>query len=278
MRTRRLKKDGRNGVSDFYLDAMRSLKIDSGARVLVVCAGSYDASVLKSCGIENGVISNLDYHGGVKDYGQYAWEYQDAEQLSFENGSFDWVVVNAGLHHCASPHRALCEMLRVARKGVLVVEARDSLLLRASVRLGLTADYEVEPVLLSGGKLGGYRNTHIPNYVYRWTEREFEKTVRSFVPHEQVQIRFLYGYALPLQRMAMSRNPLKRAVVRLLDNMRFILEKVAPKQGNRFAMILERTGTPQPWLKVGADGIEADLDHMKSSKGYDPEKYREGVL
>ena len=54
-------------------------------------------------------ISNVDESGDV--YAPYAWSRQDAEALDLPDGSFDLAAVSAGLHHCASPHRALLEML-----------------------------------------------------------------------------------------------------------------------------------------------------------------------
>jgi ubiquinone/menaquinone biosynthesis C-methylase UbiE len=61
----------------------------------------------------------------------------DAERLTYGDGSFDVVIAHAGLHHCHSPHRALLEMYRVARKAAIAFESRDSRLIRTAVRLGL---------------------------------------------------------------------------------------------------------------------------------------------
>ena len=48
------------------------------------------------------VVSNLDqaFAGPVPDG---VWSYQDAQALSFDDRSFDWVFVSEGLHHCRSP-------------------------------------------------------------------------------------------------------------------------------------------------------------------------------
>ncbi|WP_422281189.1 methyltransferase domain-containing protein [Bradyrhizobium sp.] len=62
--------------------------------------------------------------------------------MSYDDESFDAVIVDAGLHHCHSPHRALLEMYRVARKCAVAFEARDSLLMRAAIRAGLTEEFE----------------------------------------------------------------------------------------------------------------------------------------
>lgn len=262
-------------MKDFYFETLETIGIAPGDDVLVVCGGPYDRDALVHAKVQRATISNIDYHGGEKDLSPFAWEYQDAEDIKRPDNSADWVIVNAGLHHCASPHKALCEMLRVARKGVIVQEARDSLLMRLAVRLGMTGDFETEPALLTGGKSGGYRDTKIPNYIYRWTEREFEKTVKSYQPHLHFEFSYRYAYRLPLQRLAMSRSAVKRGAVQLLALARTALELTMPHQGNMFSMIARKNGELQPWL-VRRDGdIEVDLDQLRAV--YDASKYRKQV-
>ena len=41
----------------------------------------------------------------------------------YQLDTFDWVILNAVLHHLASPHRGINEALRVARKGAVFIEA-----------------------------------------------------------------------------------------------------------------------------------------------------------
>ncbi|MGH6830376.1 MAG: class I SAM-dependent methyltransferase, partial [Methylocella sp.] len=129
---------------DFYELVLSQARIGAEETVLAVCAGPYDKTTLVNAGIRHAVISNIDYHDGVSEYAPYAWSYQDAENLTLEDESVDWAIVNGGLHHCASPHRAMCEMLRVARIGIVVIESRESLLMRIAVALGLSGDYELE--------------------------------------------------------------------------------------------------------------------------------------
>ncbi len=47
----------------------------------------------------------------------------DSEKLPFKNKSFDTVFEKDMLHHAANPEKALKEMVRVAKKRVIVVEA-----------------------------------------------------------------------------------------------------------------------------------------------------------
>ena len=208
---------------DFYSSVLQAAEsanvIDPTMRVLVVAGGGYDRDILLARAYREVTISNVDPRVDASgDYAPYTWSYQNAESLSFDADSFDVVVVHAGLHHCHSPHRALAEMYRVARRAVVLVEARDSLLVRLAARLGFTDDYEVEAVVANGYVAGGVANSPVPNYVYRWTERELEKFVRALDPTGAPQLRYVYGLRLPFQRLAMHRNPAKRILAREHSN------------------------------------------------------------
>src|SRR4051812_34528118 len=177
----------------FYERVLRELLRDGLVqpdwRVLVVAGGEMDRVALRTCGFTDVTITNLS--GDVDDR-------QDAEALTYDDGSFDFAVVSAGLHHCASPHRALLELYRVARHGVLALEARDSALMRVGQRLGAVSDYELTAVADEGFSTGGVRNTGVPNYVYRWTEREVEKTISSAEPGRQHRFVWFHELELPV--------------------------------------------------------------------------------
>lgn len=185
-------------MADFYIDTLRELLARGALRrdmkVLVVCAGEYDRQVLRECGFTDVTLSNLDAKIRGESVAPFAWSFQDAERLEFDDGEFDMVLVHSGLHHAQSPHRALLEMYRVARTGIVCFEPIDNPVTRLGVRLGLGQEYEVAAVAGTGYRFGGQRNTPIPNYVYRWTRREVEKTVLAFAP--VAKHRFFYFYAL----------------------------------------------------------------------------------
>jgi SAM-dependent methyltransferase len=253
---------------DFYTSTLSQLRngpLSQDDTVLVVCGGARDAQKLREIGIRHGVISNLDTE---VSYAPYDWSHQDAEALTFADRQFDWAVVHAGLHHCASPHRALLEMCRVTRKGVLVIEARDSLLVRLAVRMGLTVDHELEAVALSGWNAGGVRNSGVPNYIYRWTEREVMKTIESAYPQRANDIRFFYGMRLPLQRLKMS-GPVKRAAGHVLGALAKAFQAIAPRQCNCFGFVVLHTPKLKPWMAV--DGTCLDTHYPLP---FNPAKYR----
>ena len=232
----------RDVVTGFYSGVLEKLiaagMISRADKVLVTCGGPLDEKVTREVGFADPVITNIsDDMAGLKE---------DAENLSFADGSFDVVIVHAGLHHCYSPHLALLEMYRVARKCVIAFESRDSLLMRTAVRLGLTLDYEIDAVTSEG--TGGVANGSIPNFIYRWTEREIFKTVASFDPTRIPDIRFFYDFRLPLQRFARegSRAALGLAAIEPVSR---LIAKVAPSQCNEFAFAIFKNGKFHPWIR-----------------------------
>jgi ubiquinone/menaquinone biosynthesis C-methylase UbiE len=50
---------------------------------------------------------------------------ENAEQLSFEDNSFDYVLIKEAFHHCPRPWLALYEAFRVCRKAVILIEPSD---------------------------------------------------------------------------------------------------------------------------------------------------------
>lgn len=260
---------------DFYHKTLTKLvknKLLSKAdTILVVAGGKKDKDAFYNCGFKNVTISNLDYHAGVSDYKPYLWKKEDAENLSFKDNEFDWAFVHAGLHHCASPHRGLCEMLRVSKKGVGVFESRDSFLNSIANKLDLAPSYELEPCVLSGGKYGGIRNSHIPNYVYKWTENEVKKTVNSFIPHFKHKFYFYYGLLVPTQRLSMSKDIFKKTLGLISKFLVPIFFFFFKKQGNLFAFVVVKNQELQSWLKKEKNQIVFNLDY--SNKKYNPNKY-----
>lgn len=239
--------------------------------VLVLAGGTFDRQTMLDAKLTNVTISNLAYHDGQGDYAPYEWRRLDAEKIEVDDESYDWVVINAGLHHLAVPAMGVCEMFRVARKGILCIEARDSVLMKFAVSVGLTADYELEPAFLSDGSFGGFRNGPIPNYVYRWTEREFEKVINSFAPTHRHTFFYDYGYHVPVQRFAMARNRFYRFLGVAIPRLTKFAETVLRKQGNQFAFGASKNSSLQPWLTP-------DLKFKASSmsKKYDKAKYGRG--
>lgn len=238
---------------NIYPQVVRSLRtsgrISDEDSVLVVAGGETDRSAMVEAGLTKVTISNLDAHEGQTDYSPYQWIRLDAEKIDLPDNSYDWVVVHAGLHHIAVPAMGVCEMFRVARKGILCFESRDSVLMKAAVAIGLTPEYEMEHAFLGNASNGGYRNGPIPNYIYRWTEREFEKVLSCFAPTHRHTFFYSYGYRFPVERFLLMKSPLYRLAGTVISRLLGVAEIVIPKQGNQFAFGALKNTSLQPWLK-----------------------------
>lgn len=249
--------------------------ITKDSKVLVACGGDTDALALSNCGLTNVLVSNLDdsRSNGMGDYG---WQRADAEALPFDDRAFDLGIIHQGLHHCQSPHLGLIELMRVARN-VLVIEARDSFLMNLAIKLGFGVSYEIESVALYNdrkGDGGGLRNSAVPNFIYRWTEREVRKTVETAYPERVHDLRFFYDLFLPDERITMAPAWMRAgyAVARPLAKLAFAL---APRQGNRFAFAILDTGRDKPWI-TRVDG--RPVYDMAYDPGFDASRYvREDV-
>lgn len=218
--------------------------------VLVSCGGSADRDALAGAGFTDVTITNVDSAGDDGALAPFVWEHQDAENLTYEDGSFDVAIVSAGLHHCRSPHRALLELYRVARVAAIALESRDSSLMRLAVRFGAVDEYELGAVAAHGLQAGGVANTSTPNYVYRWSEREIEKTVASFAPHARHRIRFFREFELPESLVATDLGA-RTMVLRLARPVVIGITRALPSQANLFAFVIEKpdpVSDLQPWM------------------------------
>jgi SAM-dependent methyltransferase len=261
---------------EFVLSTLRRLLADGALAptdsVLAVCAAGSEQQVFLEAGLKQATISNLDDRLGKPDFAPYNWSFQDARHLTFEANSFDHVFVSDGLHHCDSPHLALVEMFRVARKSVIVFESRDSALMRIANRMGLVPAYEVEAVVASGLTHGGVNNSQVPNFVYRWTEREFEKTVQSYHPFGRCQFRYFYSMNVPRERVAMSGSLAKTLVVNVALPFAKALGWLFPSQANSFCMVARKPTAAElwPWIEQRGADYRFRPDYAARFKGSRP--------
>jgi len=245
---------------DFYprtvADLLERGVLARNMRVLVACGGILDKEVLSTNGFTDVTISNLDRRMDADQFLPYAWSHQDVEQLTFDDNAFDFAVVHNGLHHCYSPHKALLELYRVARKGVLVFEPCDTALVRLGMRLSFGQQYEVASVSHNGLRAGGVGNSQVPNFIYRWTEWEVEKTILSYAPYGQHRFWFMYAMRVPWNRLLALKNPVFLLAVIAGMPMLNLVFRVFPKQANGLAFAIEKPAIPgdlHPWLKWDAE-------------------------
>jgi SAM-dependent methyltransferase len=239
---------------EYVLEALITAGVLARSHSLVaVCAGSAEQDVFVRLGFTNAVISNLDDRMEAGQFAPLKWSYQDAQEMSFEDESFEWAFVADGLHHVPAPHRALLEMYRVARRGIIVIESRHSLTMRVANLLGLSPEYELEAVVDNDFRYGGLNNTQIPNHIYRWTEEEFIKTIKSYNPLGEHTFRFFYALNLPYGQAEMKKSSVKLRVVQVSEPILRGVTRLFKKQCNSFAMVALKPRLPEdlwPWLTM----------------------------
>lgn len=154
------------------------LEADPGSTWLTVGDGRFgrDSKEIEKRGgvalasdISEHLLAEAKSIGYIKEY-----RIENAESLSFEENSFDYVFCKESFHHFPRPVIALYEMIRVCKKGVLLIEPFD-----------LHADTSIRTIFFQGLKngvkffLGRKRETHFfetsGNYVYTLSKREIEK-------------------------------------------------------------------------------------------------------
>jgi hypothetical protein len=123
--------------------------------------------------------------------------------------------------------------------------------MRAAVRAGRVPLYEAAAVRSHDFRFGGVRNKCVPNFIYRWTESEVEKTIASYAPHAPHRIHYYYGLRIPEERLPFAGSRrlrwLSRGTKRLVELSTRLLEN----QGNLFAFYIEQPAETAlfPWLK-----------------------------
>jgi ubiquinone/menaquinone biosynthesis C-methylase UbiE len=94
---------------------------------------------------------------------------ENAERLSFQDNSFDFALCKESYHHFPRPMLALYELLRVARKGVVLIEPNETPILMGKKHiLKMAAKECLRTVGL--GKLFAERNTSIVDHGSNWYE------------------------------------------------------------------------------------------------------------
>ncbi|MEY4593939.1 MAG: hypothetical protein RIQ47_349 [Bacteroidota bacterium] len=143
--------DGRYGTSAMYIDAKGGIATATDITDQLL-QKSFEAGLIKRMAIQN------------------------AEAISYDDNSFDYVFCKEAYHHFPRPFVGMYEMLRVARKAVLLIEPRDSALLPLPLKWFRQFKNSIKKVI---GKTvyapDHFNYEEVGNYVYAMAEREFEK-------------------------------------------------------------------------------------------------------
>lgn len=236
---------------------------------MLVVGGSWqDAELLLCAGFENITLSG--FNPELEEYARPTLRNKvsqltiDAEQIDLQDGSFDCVFAHEVLHHCRSPHKALCEMLRVARKHVVLLEPNDSFAMRTLTWTGFSFPYEIFSVVYHECEAGGVRDSCVPNFIYRWNANELRKTVSSYLAEYKFLVHTYPYWDFNVDEEELSRRTETRisAITSVIRAKRFLavlrasqvvlnLIPIVRRQGNKFFCCIEKGTDLQPWLTRG---------------------------
>jgi len=104
-----------------------------------------------------------------------AFSAENAERLSFEDNRFDFVLCKESYHHFPRPYAALYEMIRVARKGIIIIEPQDPISKMPALLFVVNLLAAIKNSLVAKVWKNRFSYEPVGNFVYKVSEREFEK-------------------------------------------------------------------------------------------------------
>jgi SAM-dependent methyltransferase len=250
--------------------ALRRSGVGKDDSVLVVGGGNIDIVLLETIGLTNYTLSNLTSSAIARTDRQDSAPLLNAEDLRLPDDSFDVVFAHDVLHHCYTPHKAVREMMRVAKRCVIFFDPNDSAFMRALVRLNFSFQYETGVVASLGYSSGGVMGGPIPNYTFRWTSRELEKTANCARPDRIIRSTGYpyWDFLVNEEGLKLRRETRIGAITRLIGAWNFIrLLRLAQlflncwgpvrRQGNKFCGAIVK-GPLQPWMTADGTALSRD--------------------
>ena len=119
--------------------------------------------------ISDALLKEAKEIGYITDYRK-----ENAEALSFSDEEFDFVLCKEAYHHFPRPMLALYEILRVSKKGVVLIGLNDPFLLSTFCQL-LFMNLKNFVKFLLRKKIVKHSFEEVGNYVYTISKREIEK-------------------------------------------------------------------------------------------------------
>ena len=223
---------------EFYQNQILKF-LNKNKSILVLGASSDEANLFHKLHFKKITLSNIDLAQlkGAEKYNFRKIKIDFRNLYRIKNSFYDFVVVHASIHHASKPHNILLEMYRIAKLGVLTVESNDSFIMRLAVKLKFSEDFE-KSALNYKTYVGGVDGSHIPNYVYRWTEREIKKLFYSYQPDKKINI--IFNYQNNIYNENLSDNFLKKIIIVISYVFLKTIFILFPKQQNLMSIYIDK--------------------------------------
>ena len=223
---------------EFYQNQILKF-LNKNKSILVLGASSDEANLFHKLHFKKITLSNIDLAQlkGAEKYNFRKIKIDFRNLYRIKNSFYDFVVVHASIHHASKPHNILLEMYRIAKLGVLIVESNDSFIMRLAVKLKFSEDFE-KSALNYKTYVGGVDGSHIPNYVYRWTEREIKKLFYSYQPDKKINI--IFNYQNNIYNENLSDNFYKKIIIVISYVFLKTIFILFPKQQNLMSIYIDK--------------------------------------
>jgi len=211
--------------------------LNKSKSILVLGASSDEARLFQKLLFKKVTLSNINLDQ-LKDFKKYKFKKKKIDfrnLFKIKNNSYDYVVVHASIHHTSKPHNILLEMYRIAKYGALIIESNDSLIMRLSVKLNFSEDFEKSAL---SQNVGGVDGSNVPNYVYRWTERELKKLFYSYQPDKKINI--IFNYQNNIFNEILTDNSIKKIILTLSYIFLKIIFFLFPRQQNLMSIFIDK--------------------------------------
>ncbi len=104
-----------------------------------------------------------------------AYRKENVERINLEENSFDYVSCREAFHHFPRAYLGLYEMIRVAKKGAIIVEPVDPLMTMPLMLWIKNLCDRINPLLINKLWKNRFSWETVGNYVFKISEREIEK-------------------------------------------------------------------------------------------------------
>lgn len=153
------------------------LKLDKGAKWLTIGDGRFgkDAKYILDNGSE-ALATDISDHLLTEAFNKKfitKFQKENAESLSFNDSEFDYVFCKESYHHFPRPMIALYEMLRVAKKGIVLIEPNDKYVENTIMQTFFSNLKKIYKKLTK--KYNKHQYEESGNYIFSTSRREIEK-------------------------------------------------------------------------------------------------------
>lgn len=166
-------------LQNIFFSSVKPMTRDKNASWLTVGdAYGHDAYYLRGNGVKNVVASDLsdEFLAVSKEVGIVEnYSAENAEYLSFESNTIDYILCKETYHHFPRPYAALYEMIRVAKKAIVILEPQDPITKMPALLFLSNVLERMKYGLVNKLWKNRFSYEAVGNFVYKVSEREMEK-------------------------------------------------------------------------------------------------------